>query len=328
MKRALITGAAGFVGRWMSAALADRGYSVTGLATELPAINSGSVGMVRGAPAFPGMHWMIGDIRDASHVHAAVTASVPHLVVHLAAISHVGTAAADPETAWNVNVTATARLFRELAELRAGKQAESGYNPRVLIVGSAEQYGRHDEAEPLTEAAALRPLTVYAATKCAQELLALQQWRSTGVEVIAARSFNHSGPGQEPRFLVPALVARALELRKSGGNELRLGNLSPVRDFLHVADVVAAYISLCELGTPGEVYNVSGGRGYSVQSIAQQILDRVGVKARLSEDPEFVRPVEVPSLVGNSEKLQRATGWQAQRSFDVLIDDLIHAATQ
>jgi GDP-4-dehydro-6-deoxy-D-mannose reductase len=172
------------------------------------------------------------------------------------------------------------------------------------------------------------PSTVYAATKCAQELLALQQWRASGLQTVVTRSFNHSGPGQESRFLLPALVTRALSLRGSREkNTLRLGNLTPVRDFLHVADVVQAYISLCERGSAGEAFNVASGVGRSVAEIAECVLERVGVTAELVEDPALVRPIEVPSLVGDSSKLQRAVNWRATKSFDDLIDDLLHAAT-
>lgn len=321
MKRALVSGAAGFVGRWLVSALLERGYQVTGLATEAPSDGS----TPRGAPAFPSnMHWQIGDLRDEAHVHAAVTTAAPHIVVHLAAISHLPTAEADPALAWDVNVTATARLLRELVKLR-----DSGVvNPRLLIVGSAEQYGRVEADTVIAEDRAFEPRTVYAATKCAQELLALQQWRAHGIEVVVARSFNHSGPGQETRFLLPALVSRALALRSATGRpELRLGNLTPVRDFLHVRDVVDAYISLGERGTPGEVYNVASGIGRSVRDVAERILERVGVDAHLVEDPALVRPVDVPALVGDSRKLQRAVDWRATKSFDDLIDDLLHAAT-
>ena len=135
-------------------------------------------------------------------------------------------------------------------------------------------------------------------------------------------------PGQETRFLLPALVGRAVALRgRTEPQQLVLGNLSPIRDFLHVRDVVRAYISLCERGTPGEAYNVSSGIGRSVRQVAETILERVGVRADLVEDPALVRPVDVPSLVGDSRKLQRAIEWRATTSFDDLIDDLLHAAT-
>ena len=133
----------------------------------------------------------------------------------------------------------------------------------VLVVGSAEQYGYHDASEmPLDETAAQRPLTLYAASKTAQEVAALQAHRSEGVRVVCTRSFSHSGPGQPAQFLLPSLVARALALPATGG-ELAIGNGDTVRDFLHVADVVEAYLALLELGEAGETYNVCSGDGIS-----------------------------------------------------------------
>ena len=106
-----------------------------------------------------------------------------------------------------------------------------------------------------------------------------------------------------------------------------VGNTSPIRDFLHVSDVVSAYISLLQRGTPGQAYNVASGTGRSVQDVVERVLQRVGVTAPLVADPALVRPVDVPALVGNSHKLQQATGWRPKATFDDIIDDLIHAAT-
>jgi GDP-4-dehydro-6-deoxy-D-mannose reductase len=167
---------------------------------------------------------------------------------------------------------------------------------------------------------------VYAATKVAQEAVALEAWRADGVRVLAARPFTHSGPGQDERFLLPGLVRRALALRQGGGDALRLGNQAPVRDIQHVADVVAAYVALAERGRPGEIYNVATGVGRSVGEVAQRVLDRVGVDARLESDPALVRPADVPVLVGSPAKIAAHTGWAPRRPFDTLVDDLVASA--
>jgi len=315
VKRVLVTGAAGFVGTYMLDALRMVGAELFALATDAPE-----------TPTAAGdVTWLYGDLRDERYVVGVVDAARPDTVVHLAAISHVPTATADPALAWDVNVTATARLLHALGRARDTALCD----PMVLIVGSAEQYGRHDTHEfPLIESSVQAPRTVYAATKAAQEVLALQCWRATGLKVVVARSFNHSGLGQPTRFLLPALVQRAVELRGAEpGTSMPVGNRSPIRDFLHVSDVVAAYISLCQRGTPGEAYNVASGTGWSVQQILDRVLARAGVQATPVEDPSLVRPVDVPVLIGDSRKLQRATGWSATRSLDDIIDDLLHAAT-
>ncbi len=313
--RALVTGAAGFVGRYLVRALADAGWDVTGTALE-PVAN---------AESSPVSQWVYGDLRSSAHVDEALRVSAPDLVIHLAAISHLPTAANDPAMAWDVNVTATVRLLHALSQAHAAGVLA----PRVLVIGSAEQYGRHDDGEaPLTESHALQPRTVYAATKVAQEVAALQVWRASGLPVIGVRPFNHSGAGQDGRFLLPALVTRALALREApAGTPLVLGNTSPIRDFLHVRDVVDAYIALGQHGEPGAVYNVASGVGRSVREVAERILSRVGLHTTLHEDPALVRPVDVPSLVGDPARIASATGWRPTRTFDDLLDDLLHAAT-
>ncbi len=322
MTRILVTGAAGFVGQWLlpASAAAFPDATLFGLATDPVEPRT-----LKGVPAAVPTTWLIGDLRDDAYVQSVVETAAPDLVIHLAAISHLPTAAADPALAWDVNVTATARLLHHLEARRNRTPGE----PRVLIVGSAEQYGRHDSHEgALSEDAVQAPRTVYAATKAAQEVLAMQHWRSSGLQVVVARSFNHSGAGQPARFLLPALVARAHSLRDApAGTPMPVGNRTPVRDFLHVSDVVAAYISLCQRGTPGEAYNVASGIGYSVQQVLDRVMARTGSRAVPTEDPSLVRPVDVPALVGNSQKLQHATEWRATRSLDDIIDDLLHAAT-
>lgn len=312
-RRALVTGAAGFVGRHLTAALVAEGWTVTGTA------------LAPEPDADPALQWVFGDLRDEAHVAEAVAKARPDLVVHLAAISHLPTAAGNPALAWETNVTATVRLLHALGQAcTAGVLA-----PRVLLIGSAEQYGRQPEGTgAIAETAPLLPRTVYAATKAAQEVAGLQAWRATGLPVIAVRPFNHSGAGQDARFLLPALTARALALRTAPvGTPLVLGNTAPVRDFLHVEDVVAAYIALGDHGTPGEAYNVASGEGRSVRAVAARILSRLGISTTLHEDPALVRPVDVPVLVGDPARLHAATGWRPRRSFDDLLDDLLDAAT-
>ena len=319
---ALVTGAAGFVGRWLVDALRRDGIAVTAMTQAPVAATHTEVGL--NALMAP-LHWCVGDLRDDAFVASSVQMAAPDFVVHLAAISHVPTADADPAAAWDVNVTATARLLRHVERARD----RGACSPAVLIVGSAEQYGRRESFEPIDESQVQLPRTVYAATKAAQEILALQVWRASGLRTVIARSFNHSGRGQEPRFLLPALVARAVALRGAPAQSpLAVGNTTPVRDFLHVSDVVSAYISLLHHGVSGEVYNVASGVGRSVQQIVERVVERVGIDAPIVVDPALVRPVDVPALVGDARKLQLQTGWRALRTFDDIIDDLIqHAET-
>ena len=316
--RALVTGAQGFVAQWVLRAMLDRDWQVV----------AGGVGAPSAAPVLDDaararIHWVPLDVTRQDEVAAAVDRAAPDVVVHLAAISHVPDALRNPGYAYEVNVVGTVRL---LAEVRRHRLAGSA-DPVVLVVGSAEQYGRHElNAMPLDEAAEQRPLTLYAASKVAQEVAALQAFRSDGVRVVCTRSFSHSGVGHGAHFLLPGLVTRALALPAAGGR-LTIGNGDTVRDFLHVSDVVDAYLALLEHGRPGDAYNVCSGEGVSVRALAHAVLQRVGRSAEVVADASLARAVDVPVQVGSNRKLRRATGWAPRRGRDAIIDDLIHAAT-
>jgi GDP-4-dehydro-6-deoxy-D-mannose reductase len=316
--RALVTGGNGFVAQWAMRAMLDRGWTVTGA----------GIGNVTSTVLDPAhhsaIHWRTMDVTQRHDVGETLDASKPDVIVHLAAVSHVPDAASDPAYAFSVNAGGMVRLLAEVQRRRTAGTAD----PVVLVVGSAEQYGRHAADEmPLTEEAEQRPLTLYAASKVAQEVAALQACRAAGVRVVCTRSFNHSGVGQAGNFLLPGLVSRASALAKSGGR-LSIGNGATIRDFLHVADAVDAYLSLMEHGTAGEVYNVSSGHGVSVRDLAAAVLQHLGVTADITSDPALARPIDVPVLVGDNSKLRRATGWAPRRTRDDIIRDLIHAATR
>ena len=319
-RRALVTGAAGFAGQWLARALLRDGWEVHGTTLDArlatPVLSADERAAVR---------WTEADVRDAGAIERLLDAARPTMIFHLAGITFVPSAGADPGQTIETNVAACARLLGAVGRRRAAGELD----PVVLVTGSSEQYGRHDAPDfPLREDAEQRPMTVYAASKVGQEAVALAAWRQQATRVICTRSFNHSGPGQALQFVIPALVGRAVALRRGGGGRLPLGNTTTVRDFLHVADVVNAYILLGERGTPGTVYNVCSGRGTSVREIALAVLARLGLDTGLEPDPAFVRPVEVPTLIGDNRRLREATGWAPALGIDTIIDELIDAATR
>ena len=319
--RALVTGAGGFVGQWLCRALLGAGWDVTGT-TIGPAPAPGVID----ADAFARIQWRGIDLRpgvDRRTMGGLLERVRPDAIFHLAAIAFVPAAGADPMRALDSNVSASVQL---LDALRLQRMA-GGLDPTLLIVGSAEQYGRHDGPDPLTEQAELLPRTFYAATKCAQETFALSAVRSSGLKVVATRSFNHSGRGQSAEFLLPSLVRRAVAARAHPDAPVPIGNVEPVRDFLHVEDVVAAYIALVERGRPGEVYNVCSSVGVTVGAVAAEVLARAGVTGPLVVDDALRRAVDVPFLVGDNSKLRADTGWAPTRSRAAIIDDLLNAAS-
>jgi GDP-4-dehydro-6-deoxy-D-mannose reductase len=311
LKSALVTGAAGFVGKHLARELAAAGWRVFGF---------GLTGTAGNQPPLAGV--VTGDVTDARAVRDAIRMAQPDAVFHLAGVSSVAAAERDPAAAFHTNCIGAVVVLREAQAYRV----ETGKQPVCLVVGSAEQYGSHPaDAMPLVETAAQRPVTTYAASKCAQEVAALQLHRASGLPVVLTRSFNHSGAGQAGDFLVPALVSRALGLKAAGGGNLAVGNTTPVRDYLHVDDVVRSYRLLVERGAPGEVYNVSSGTGLSVRDIAMRVIKRVGVRTDLEVRPELVRNVDIERLVGDNSRL-RGLGWRPEKTFDDIVGDLIVAA--
>jgi GDP-4-dehydro-6-deoxy-D-mannose reductase len=321
MARAFVTGASGFVGPWLCQALVEDGWKVV----------AGAHGPSDASPTGPeafdprAVEWVPCDVRRSDEVAHRLERAKPDAVFHLAGVSFVPEASADPGAALEVNVTGAARLLALVGAMRAAGELD----PVVLVVGSGLQYGAHrPDRMPLGEDTPQEPRDVYAASKAAQEQIAMAAWRGEGVRVVAARSFNHSGPGQPPRFLLPRLVREAIALRQRAGDALTIGNVDSVRDFLHVEDVARAYVALATCGESGEAYNVASGIGTRVDHVAERVLALAGVHARLNVTPGLQRAVDVPVLVGDASKLRAATGWAPRHTLDSIIHDLIRAASR
>jgi len=313
-RRILVTGGGGFVGQWLTrAVLAQKAEVFSGVVhwpPKAPLLSADERAAVK---------WTMLDVRSEDEVARAIDASAPDAIVHLAGIAFAPEANASPVRAFETNALGAMRLINRL-------NASGAKQTRVLVIGSAEEYGQQQaSAYPIAENAVLRPLTPYAVAKSSQELIALQAFRATGLHVVCTRSFNHSGVGHGDSYLLPTLVRRVSALPETGGT-LTIGNGGVIRDYLHVADVVDAYLALLEKGAAGEVYNVCSGKGSTVKELAERVLNRKGVTADITSEPALLRPIDVPILVGDNSKLRSTTGWAPKRSIDDIIDDLINAA--
>jgi GDP-4-dehydro-6-deoxy-D-mannose reductase len=287
--RALVTGAAGFAGRHLCAALQRDGHAVT--ATGLP-----------GTPDAPeGADWADLDVTDAAACRALLERAQPEWVFHLAGFAHVGAAEAAPDECLRVNLGGTRALLA--ACLAAAPKA------RVLLASSAEVYGRVPaDVQALHEELPLRPATAYAASKAAAEM-AGHHAAARGLDVVILRAFNHVGPGQSDAF-VTAAFARQLARIEAGLQEpvLRVGNLAAVRDVADVRDVVEAYVRAAQAARAGEAYNVTSGTPLAVQALLDELRALARQPVRVEQDPARLRPVDVPVIHGSGEKLLRDTG--------------------
>jgi GDP-4-dehydro-6-deoxy-D-mannose reductase len=295
--KAFVTGAGGFAGRFLVAHLRDEGDEV------IPSDRSGAGSL---------------DVLERDAVHVAIARVRPDVVYHLAAFTHVGQSWAQPDRALRINVEGTANV------LDACRAADVH---RVVVVGSAEEYGLvRAEDLPLREDAPLRPTSPYGASKVAASFLALQAWLGSSLETIRVRAFNHTGPGQSPQFVVAALAHRVARAEIDGTDEIIAGALDPVRDLNDVRDIVRAYRLAAIDGEPGEVYNVCAGVEVSIRDVADRLLALARRELRLVQDPNLVRPAEVPRLVGDATKFRAATGWQPRYTLDETLADVLDAA--
>jgi GDP-4-dehydro-6-deoxy-D-mannose reductase len=289
--RALVTGANGFVGSWLTAYLRDQGDEVVGIDHEV-------------------------NVTDGGAVRAAVMSAAPDAVYHLAALAHVGESWVDPGAVLEVNAVGTLHV---LEAVRACPTVA-----RVLLVSSAEVYGAVSEDRlPVGEETPLAPVTPYAASKVAAEYLGVQAHLAYGLPVVRVRPFNHVGPGQSSVFVVAALAARIVEAARVGAVTIPVGNLGARRDLTDVRDVVRAYRLLMESGTAGEVYNVCSGRDVAIAEVADRLLRLAGTELRLVPDDELMRPVDVPVVRGDPTKLKGATGWEPEFDLDTTLRDVL-----
>jgi GDP-4-dehydro-6-deoxy-D-mannose reductase len=199
-----------------------------------------------------------------------------------------------------------------------------GPGPVVLIVSSAEVYGS-GPSQPRVEADPLAPQSPYAASKVGTEVAGLEAWRRAGLRIIIARPFTHTGPGQRPPYVVPSFVERLIDAKVSGSSQVPTGNLETVRDLLDVRDVVEAYLRLLMKGEPGETYNIARGEGTTLRELFRRIAALVGVNAEPVSDPHLVRTGDIPYLVGNARKLERATGWSPTITLEQTLRDMVDA---
>ena len=294
VRRILVTGAEGFVGRHLLPVLRDR-FAQAEIA----------------ATAF--------DVTDRDGVRAAIAAARPDAIVHLAAIAAPGEARQDPEAAWRVNLHGTLHVARAILAEAPGCT--------LLFASSADAYGGSFAAgRPLDESAPLAPLNTYGATKAAADL-ALGAMVGDGLRCIRLRPFNHTGPGQSEAFVVPAFARQAARIA-AGLQEpvIEVGSLAPMRDFLDVRDVCAAYAAaLAEADAlePGTVLNLASGQPRRIGEILQSVLAAACVDPEIRTDATRLRPSDIPLAAGDSRRARRLLEWEPRIPWEQTLADVL-----
>lgn len=295
-QRLLVTGHTGFVGQALFGWLPTSRWARR---TELVTLPAGL------------------DIRDAAGMKAAVTALQPDNVLHLAAQSFVPASFRDPAETLAINVGGTLNLLQALDS--------AGFSGRFLYVSSADVYGAVDAAElPVDESRMPVPRNPYAVSKVSAELLCRQWHLTEGLKVLVARPFNHTGPGQDARFVLSGFAQRIAQIA-CGRTEpvFETGNLDVTRDFCDVRDVLDAYMTLFDKGQVGETYNVCSGVERNVGDLLRAMLARAGITARIQTDPSRLRPNEQLRMVGSAAKLHQHTGWKPSCDFEATLAEMV-----
>ncbi len=292
--------------------------------------------LVTGAPGFVGRALMPvlrqafpqADIRDAAvditdpaAVTATIAAARPDALVHLAAIAAPGDARADPDRAWRVNLHGSLAIGRAI-------MAEAP-DCTMLFVSSADAYGASFHASaPLDETAPLAPLNTYGATKAAADL-ALGAMAAEGLRVIRARPFNHTGPGQSDAFVVPAFARQVARIAAGLQDPvMEVGALHPLRDFLDVRDVCAAYAAIlarADALVPGTIINIASGRTQRIGDILQALLDTAGITAEIRTQPARLRATDIVAACGDASLAHRLLGWQPAIAWRQTLQDVLAA---
>lgn len=250
------------------------------------------------------------DLLNHNDIERIIFDFQPDYILHLASFSSVAFSWKNPTLSFKNNVN----IFLNLLEA----VRKYALPTRILSIGSSEEYGNVlPEETPLTEDSPLRPLSPYAVARVAQEMLSKLYAESFGIDIVITRSFNHIGPRQKDIFVVPSFIRKILEAKLSGLNEITLntGNLSIIRDFLDVRDVVKAYYLLLKKGHRGEIYNICSGFSTKLSEIIEITSKVLNIKVNTKISPELIRPNDNPLILGDNSKLKAHTNWN--RSFDL-----------
>jgi GDP-4-dehydro-6-deoxy-D-mannose reductase len=297
MKKALITGASGFVGKYLLKELKDYDYVVIGTDIDYTKEHGFDRFYKSDISNFDQSRQLLNDIK-------------PDEIYHLAAISNVKQSYQLGWKTYDVNLRGTYNLLESIRE-------NDMLDVKMLFIGSSDCYGViKDEKVPETKP--LKPINPYSVSKASADMLCYQYYKNFKINVIRTRSFNHTGIGQRDTFVIPSFINQVIKSVIDKDYKVYTGDLSPIRDFSDVEDVVKAYRQLMEKGEVGEVYNVCSGRGYSINEVLEYIIEISGEDIKVISDKDRFRPTESPKIVGDNSKLKRIIDFDFKDIFRVI----------
>lgn len=303
--KALIIGGAGFVGAYLIRELSTAGTEVHATCLPSESITENCF-----------THTL--DIMDIGSISALLAEVAPDVIFHLAAQSSVAVSWKKPQLTANINVVGSINV---LEAVRAAEKKDI----RIIMIGTGEEYGFIREgACPLSEDEPLNPGNIYAATKACQEMISRIYVRAYDMDIVMVRAFNHSGPAQSDIFVISDFCRQIAEIEKGmRPPEIRVGNLSAMRDFTDVRDVVRAYRLLAEKGTRGRVYNIGRGRAVKIQYILDTALSFSDTEISVANDPARMRASDTPLIEPDVSLVHGDTGWKAEITMEQTIRDTL-----
>ncbi len=310
--RILITGISGFVGLHLCEHLRSEHPEV-----ELFGLRRWRSEATAGAALAPDVRIVEGDLLDAPSLARALHVSRPDVVYHLAASSSVASSWDTPAQMLQVNVMGTLHL------LEAARQMD--LDARVVLACSAESYGLVRASElPIREEQPFRPVSPYAVSKAAVDLLGFQYFQTFRLRTVRMRLFNHCGPRQSARFVISSLARQLAEIEAGmRPPRIQVGNLDVRRDFVDVRDAARAYWLAAERGEPGEAYNVASGHARPIRAVLDTLLSMSDAVVDVEFDPSRLRPSEIEELAGDASRFRAATGWSPQIPFERTLADTL-----
>ncbi len=299
----LVTGGSGFVGGHLIDALRKEGHEIV------------SVGTTAVKENIQGVDFRQLSLIDQKALEALIIEVKPERIIHLASASSVAFSWQEPVECFINNTNIFLNLVEVVRRLKL--------NCRILSVGSSEEYGIVKKEDlPLCETHVLSPLSPYAVARVAQEHLSKVYAAGYGLDIVCTRSFNHLGPGQSDRFVISSFVRQAVEVKRGKSKHISCGNVDIVRDLMDVRDVVRAYLCILDKGKRAEVYNVCSGKGIALREVLAKICQKTKIGNNFVQDPNLMRPIDSPVIVGNNEKL-RNLGFQMSYDLDRSLEDLV-----
>lgn len=308
-KNILVTGAAGFVGSYLIAELSRQYPKAKIHGTLRPKESTDNLKDIEAAYE---LHEL--DITDAPSVYSLIEAIHPDSIFHLAAQSYVRTSWESPQATITTNILGEANLLEAVRLLKTKR-----YNPPIVLVCSSEEYGMVPKKSiPITEEAPLSPLSPYAVSKIGQDFLGFQYFKTYGLNTIRLRVFNHTGP-KRPTAFGDSHVAHEIALIEAGLRDaiITYRDLTAIRDYSDVRDIVKAYVAAAKYCKPGDVYNVCSGKGTSIKQIYETLisLSNTKKKIRLKADPSGPRPTDGGVIIGSNKKFTKRTSWNPEIDF-------------